>query len=712
MKAQEQHAVGNMNPVMVTISVYAFPLTFITGAYCMYRTTNPLYLLCAILVGYISCILLQRFFTTYVRTLERQTQILLEILRACYVTCLITHWQVVAGPESPAYLLYPFTLFIGTYSFSVLINNTLFLASTVIIKVTIAIFTMHYIGNDLQEVLFAAVTLSIFGAMSLLCCSFTNNIIRLEKQQTESNNLQRTLELYQRLYKYAPVMFLSLDAKTYTIIDLNEHVTSVMNSPSEQLIDTSFFDLFAKEFRENVRSFLLSRGDGGVHYSENDYFKLKSDNNDLYVSMFLSEMRDTPTGQCILHVILSDVSPVIHAKRAVEDLNVKLVDAKERAEQSNSAKSQFLAMMSHELRTPLHAAICSCDLLLGTPLSEEQQNYADVMSTSSNLLLRLITKILDFSKIEAGALILESKPFNLIETAHSIIVALRYRAQEKNVALSLDISRNVPRRAIGDSTRLSQVLINLVGNAIKFTEAKGQVHVSVETIGTDPHSLEIRVIDNGIGIPASSLCLLFKQFSQVDNSHSRRFDGTGLGLCISKSIAEEMGGTITVESIEGVGSTFIFTCKLEPETQPEPIPEIKVVDHSFVPGHWKILVAEDNSINRNVMLRMLTRLGFTDITMAVDGEEAFNAFKSKPFDVILMDNCMPRCDGIASCRLIREYETAHHLKPVSIISVTASATTSQRMECVEAGMSEFLTKPVVMVTLREMLQQVLEKNTT
>jgi CheY-like chemotaxis protein len=323
----------------------------------------------------------------------------------------------------------------------------------------------------------------------------------------------------------------------------------------------------------------------------------------------------------------------------------------------------------------------------------------------------LISKILDFSKIEAGALTLDKKLFNLWDCAESIVASMKYKAQEKLVSLTLTISPNVPKQIIGDSTRFSQVLVNLTSNAIKFTEVHGSVDISIYVEEENPHMLLVSVKDTGIGIPASGIDLLFKHFSQIDNSSSRRFDGTGLGLAISKRIAEIMGGTITVHSTEGEGSTFTFSCIIDTQDDEQEVCLLPPVEKQFLPSNYKILVAEDNPINQHIMQRMLTRIGFTDIVIANNGEEAFEAYERQPYDwkLILMDNFMPKQDGLTCTRLIRELEKELGKDPVTIIAVTASATRTQQQECYAAGMNEFITKPVVMSTLKELLAKACTK---
>jgi signal transduction histidine kinase/CheY-like chemotaxis protein len=696
-----------VNTVMVDMTAKQAPFILMTYLFCVYKTKQPFYLLLVTFTAWSVCLILQKLITTTFRNYEKYIQYILEVMKGCFIVGMIVHFQIIAGPDSPAYLFMPFSMFVGTYAISILITNKIFLMTTIIVKILLPIITMYYIGNSVDEILIATMTLILFGGLSLMCCDFTSLIIDMEKKQGEATRLQHTLELYKKLYKHAPVMFLSLDANTFNIIDANEQVKTVSNMSDMELKCLSFLDLFHEDYKVKVENCLHSLQENGseIAIRESDPYQLKD--KDVYVSMCAYVMRDTPTQQVILHVILFDVTAVVQSKRSLKVLNMKLMTAKEKAEQSNLAKSQFLAMMSHELRTPLHAAICSCDLLQDTVLSEDQRNFVDVMSTSSNMLLKLITKILDFSKIEAGALTLDSKPFNLWDSIKSVIESLRFKAQEKLVSLSLVIYPTVPRDVIGDSTRIAQVLINLISNAIKFTEPNGSVEVALDISSKDSSMLQFSVKDNGIGVPAESLGLLFKPFSQVDNSTTRRFDGTGLGLCISKSIAEVMGGTIHVESVEGKGSTFTFFCKLQFNLPNEIKSEIVSPTKSFSPEQYSILVAEDNPINRNVMQKMLSRIGFKNIVMAVDGEKAFLEYKSQHFDVILMDNCMPRVDGLMSTRMIRAYEKETSKTPVLIIAVTASATKSQRLECFAAGMDEFLTKPVVMGTLRDTLEQLL-----
>jgi CheY-like chemotaxis protein/nitrogen-specific signal transduction histidine kinase len=416
-------------------------------------------------------------------------------------------------------------------------------------------------------------------------------------------------------------------------------------------------------------------------------------------------------------------------QRAVQQLNEKLVEAKEKAEQSNVSKSQFLATMSHELRTPLHGVLACCNLLMDTVLNREQVNYLRIMFNSSNILLKLITNILDFSKIEAGKLLLEKTAFDLGSIMHDIVDCLQIRAKQKHVDLSTQV-QDVPKYIIGDPTRLTQVVINLLENALKFTPEGGKVSLKIKIDEKNSKMIEFKVIDTGIGISADSLHLLFQRFTQVDSSTTRLFGGTGLGLTISKSIVECMQGHIQVNSEQGVGSTFIFSIPFEiPDSEQVArvikqdftslinVPEEDVTkdiipyteETESVDDSRRILIAEDNLINRNVMAKMLTKVGYSNFEMAYDGEQAFEKFKSGNYSVVLMDISMPKIDGLGATRLIRNYEQEHLLRPIPIVAVTANATSTQSAECMKAGMTHFLTKPTVMKTLKEMLDSIFTK---
>jgi CheY-like chemotaxis protein len=390
--------------------------------------------------------------------------------------------------------------------------------------------------------------------------------------------------------------------------------------------------------------------------------------------------------ECTNEIIESEV------RKRTEELS----RAREAAETANRAKTVFLENTSHELRTPMNGIVGMTELALDTNLTAEQRKYLTAVRSSANGLLSLLNDVLDFSTIEAGNLVLESTEFRIRETIEDSLDSFVARAEQKGLRLDYDVHEDVPEVLVGDVRRLRQLIVNLAGNAIKFTE-RGEVNLRVDLQSQQQDEVEIHfaISDTGVGIPEDKVEKIFRPFEQADTSSTRRFGGAGLGLSLARQLVELMGGRIWAESVVGQGSTFHFTARFGLavltdgaaagiESQQAEIDRAELPERSL-----KILLAEDNAINQAYAVRILTKNGHS-VVVASNGAEAIEHWEREPFDLVLMDLQMPEVDGFQATAAIRERE-ADSDRHTPIIAITAHA---ERDQCLSSGMDGYVAKPI------------------
>ena len=407
-------------------------------------------------------------------------------------------------------------------------------------------------------------------------------------------------------------------------------------------------------------------------------------------------------------IVRRDAELAQHRQRLEQEVverslvNQELRKAKDKAEEAVRLKGEFLANMSHEIRTPLNGVTGMITLALDRCEDREARDQLELAKSAAMSLTAILNDILDLSRVEAGKLKIDSVPFNLREMLHDVLRIFEQAVKEKGLRLTIDVAPDCPQNVLGDPVRLRQVLINLVGNAVKFT-LQGAVGVAVSAPAPGMLCLEVR--DTGIGIPKDKLEAIFEAFTQADGSHTRRFGGSGLGLTITKRLVTLMGGQITAQSEPGTGSRFSVVLPLEAAPADERNLALRdTVPLSTLPK-LHVLVAEDNLVNQKVAAGILKRKGWT-VTVASTGRQAHQAFLANHFDLILMDVQMPELDGLESSTLIRQEEQLRSLARTPIIAVTAHASSAQHEQCIAHGMDAVVTKPIDITALFETIHRV------
>jgi len=529
-----------------------------------------------------------------------------------------------------------------------------------------------------------------------------------KKAEEALRESEAKLSLFMR---YSPYLVYIKDEDTRAVV-LSHHFEKILGKPLSQLLGKTCEELWSPEFAAEMRA-----DDEKVMKEGRTIEREETFEGRYYFSVkFPISIPDRPT---ILGGYTTDITERKRAEEALQQTNQDLIIAIDQARKANAAKSEFLANMSHEIRTPLNGVIGMIGLLLDMDLNAEQHEYAQIAQISGEILLSLINDILDFSKIEACKLELETLDFDLRSTLEDTTDLLTIGAREKGLELVCLVEPEVPSLLRGDPGRLRQILVNLGTNAVKFTW-KGKIVIRASLESEDERNVTIRlsVSDTGIGIPANRQDSLFSPFTQVDGSTTRKYGGTGLGLAISKQLAELMGGKIGLESKEGKGSTFWFTAEFEkpsagPESAEERFAKIEgkgAIECSVAKPaisendkrKIRILVAEDNPVNQKVAQAMLRKMGFRADVVA-DGQEAINALQMIPYDLVLMDCQMPEMDGFEATRCIRQ-EGSKALNPrITIIAMTALAMQGDREKCIQAGMNDFIAKPVQQKELAEII---------
>jgi PAS domain S-box-containing protein len=484
------------------------------------------------------------------------------------------------------------------------------------------------------------------------------------------------------------------------LLSVNKAAADNLKTTVLKMVGTSIYSILSPGTRDSFYEYLAKIQE---EKSVKGLMKVMSSEGEERIWSYHNYLYEPKGGEPYIVGSAQDVTDRILADK-------ELAKAKKQAEESMKEKEMFLANMSHEIRTPMHGIIGLANILLQSEnLTHQQLEYLDALKKSAGNLLVIINDILDFSKIEAGKMVFERKEFSVTEISNTIHKLFEEKISEKKIKLMVETDEGIPAILCGDAVRLNQVLINLVGNAVKFT-SEGYVKLAITNAGEDNNSITLNfsVEDTGIGIPKEKTGTIFESFGQASSDTARKFGGTGLGLAISRKLVEGQGGLLQVESIEGTGSRFYFSLRYgkqapaKNDSQQNP-----AAGEPEVVKRVRLLAAEDNPINQLLLKKLASDLGFF-IEIAGNGADALRKLENENYDVVLLDVCMPQMNGYETTRRIRCH-SSRDIRNLPVLAMTASAFPEEREQCLRTGMNDFISKPFDLEELKSKIVAAMRK---
>ena len=567
-------------------------------------------------------------------------------------------------------------------------------------------------------------------------------VARYDGMIQAARNLQQQMDLFEEVFRNSRDAIIVVEGDSGLIRHANAAAGEMVGCAADDLVGRLQATLFPDELHEEMESrFQEVRQEGGISRLRSRLLRDSGEQVDVSISGNI--LPDTPEGLVV--GFIRDISDQVRAeeelralneslekrveertneiRRSNEELEKAIAEAERHAveaEAADRAKNLFIANMTHEIRTPLNSVVGLLELLMDMDLGDLEKETAEVISRSAETLGRLINDILDYSKIEAGKLELEETPFDLPELMDRIMETFTFQAREKNLELKLELDENLPEFIIGDPLKLRQILTNLMGNALKFT-AEGSVSLRIKRAARKGSrcSLKFAVQDTGTGIPEDIQKDMLKPFTQADSTITRKFGGTGLGLNIASRLVDRMGGKLEVESWAGQGSTFFFTVEFGKAGVREIARMKKARRQTSQPDDLadlgqdglKILLVEDNKLNLRVARGMLSKLGCAAESVE-DGFSALDRLRQEKFDLVFMDLQMPEMDGLETTRRIRDGEAGEENRGVPVIAMTAHASREDRQKCLDAGMDDYVAKPISTRLIGEAIKRVITAEET